>query len=101
MHADPEDRPRRSPARPPSLKREARLFLIVGGFGIVLLPALVYLAGSLTLGPYDGGIGPFLAILYRDVASLSPAALALVLGPYVIFQLVRWLTRPFRHGRRR
>ncbi len=81
------------------LRRELLLFAIVGGFGLVLLPFLVYLAGAATLGPYEGGLGTFLGKLYGDLVRLTPSALALLLGPYVIFQAARLLTRPLRHGR--
>lgn len=107
MAADRADAPRRDrtasaataddapPARP-RLGRELRYFLLVGGAGIVLLPLLVYFAGALTLGPYEGGLGSFLAKLYGDFARLVPAAWALLLGPYVLFWALRLLTRPLR-----
>jgi hypothetical protein len=88
------------PARRARLRRELVYFGIVGGFGIVLLPLLVYLAGAATLGPYEGGLPRFLAKLYGDFVTLSPAAAALLLGPYLLFQAVRLLTRPFRHRQR-
>jgi hypothetical protein len=83
-------------ARRARLRRELVFFGIVGGFGIVLLPFFVYFAGSATLGPYDGGLLTFLGKLYGDLLRLSPAALGLLLGPYVIFQAVRFLSRPLR-----
>lgn len=90
------DRPRTSTA----LARELRYFLLVGGVGLVALPFLVYLAGAATLGPYAGGLGAFLATLYGDLVRFAPAAWALLLGPYLLFQVLRWLTRPWRHRRR-
>ncbi|MBS0394084.1 MAG: hypothetical protein JSR54_05615 [Proteobacteria bacterium] len=99
--APPPPAPAGDPERRARVTREARLFAIVGGFGILLLPPLVYLAGSLTLGPYEGGLPAFLIKLYGDVLHLSPAALALLLGPYVIFQAARLLTRPLRRRRGR
>lgn len=80
----------------PRFGRELRLFVLVGGAGIVVLPFLVYLAGALTLGPYEGGIGSFLAKLYGDFVRLVPSAWALLLGPYVLFWALRLLTRPMR-----
>lgn len=105
--ADRADAPRRGPAsdgddsgetaaQRPRLGRELRFFLLVGGAGIVVLPLLVYFAGALTLGPYDGGIGSFLAKLYGDFVRLVPSAWALLLGPYLLFWAVRLLTRPLR-----
>lgn len=107
MAADRADAPRRdrdasaatpdaAPAARPRLGRELRYFLLVGGAGVVLLPLLVYLAGALTLGPYEGGLGSFLAKLYGDFARLVPAAWALLLGPYLLFWVLRLLTRPLR-----
>ena len=80
-------------------KRELLYFAIVGGAGIALLPLLVYLAGSVTLGPYDGGLTRFLGKLYGDLIRFSPGALGLLLGPYALFQGLRFLTRPLRHRR--
>lgn len=90
------DRPRTSTA----LGRELRYFLLVGGAGLLVLPFLVYLAGAATLGPYEGGLGAFLATLYGDLVRFAPAAWALLLGPYLLFQVVRLLTRPWRHRHR-
>jgi len=88
--ADPERRAR--------LRRELTIFAILGGFGLVVLPFLVYFAGAATLGPYEGGLGTFLVKLYGDFVRLTPAALALLLGPYVMFQAARLLTRPLRRA---
>ncbi|HXQ64059.1 MAG TPA: hypothetical protein VN787_04335 [Steroidobacteraceae bacterium] len=88
-------------ARRAMIRRELVYFGIVGGFGIVLLPFLVYLAGAATLGPYEGGLPSFLGKLYGDFLTLSPAATTLLLGPYLLFQAVRLLTRPLRHRNRR
>lgn len=106
--ADRADAPRRGPvadaddaAAPsgaPRIGRELRFFLLVGGFGIVVLPLLVYLVGALTLGPYEGGIGSFLAKLYGDFVRLAPTAWLLLLGPYVLFWALRLLTRPLRRS---
>jgi len=89
--ADPERRAR--------LRRELVLFAVVGGFGLVVLPFLVYFAGAATLGPYEGGLLPFLAKLYGDLIRLSPSALGLLLGPYALIQGIRLLTRPLRRPR--
>ena len=88
------------PARHARLRRELLILAIVGGFGLVVLPFLVYFAGAATLGPYEGGLGTFLIKLYGDLLRLTPSALALLLGPYVLFQGARLLTRPLRRRRR-
>ena len=82
------------------LRRELRIFAVLGGFGLLVLPFLVYFAGAATLGPYEGGLGTFLVKLYGDFVRLTPAALALLLGPYVVFQAARVLTRPLRLARK-
>ncbi len=82
--------------RAASTARELRYLLIAGGFGLVVLPFLVYLAGAATLGPYAGGLGAFLAKLYGDFVRFTPSAWALLFGPYVLFQVVRLSTRPLR-----
>lgn len=81
--------------------RELRYFLLVGGFGVLVLPLLIYGAGALTLGPYEAGIGAFLGNVYGDFVTLSPAAAGLLLGPYVLFLVLRVLLRPFRSARTR
>ena len=115
IHADPDLAPNTVPARPApaaerspppvgpfdarreALRREARYFAILGGFGVLLLPLAVYLAGAATLGPYEGGLPSFLGKLYLDFFTATPAALLLLLGPYLLFQALRLLTRPLRN----
>ena len=87
-------------ARRAALRRELIYLGIAAGFGILVLPFLVYLAGAATLGPYDGGMLRFLGKLYGDFFTLSPAAIALLFGPYALFQAVRLLTRPMRRTER-
>jgi hypothetical protein len=97
LSADPDLAPDRTPAtRRAALRRELIFLGAFGGFGIVLLPFAVYLAGAATLGPYEGGLLSFLGKLYGDFVTLSPAALVLLFGPYLLFQAVRLLTRPLR-----
>ena len=79
-------------------QRELRYLVLIGGAGLLVLPFLVYLAGAATLGPYEGGLGTFLVKLYGDFIRLTPSALALLLGPYVMFQAARLLTRPLRRA---
>ena len=92
---DPDEDSRRQ-----ALRRELIYFGIAAGLGIVLLPFAVYFAGALTLGPYEGGLLRFLGKLYGDFVRVTPAAIALLLGPYAIFLAVRLLTRPFRYRTR-
>ena len=82
---------------PGRLQRELRYLGLIAGFGLVLLPFLIYLAGVLTLGPYDGGLGAFLRSLYGSLVRLESAAwLLLLAGPYALFWVLRLLTRPLR-----
>ena len=97
---DDELPPPPADGRRAALRRELIYFGIAAGLGIVVLPFAVYLAGAATLGPYDGGVLRFLGKLYGDFITLSPGALALLFGPYVLFQAVRLLTRPMRHTAR-
>jgi len=76
------------------MRRELVYFGLIAGFGLVVLPFLVYLAGVLSLGPYEGGLLAFLGSL-----TLQPSAWALLLGPYLLFWAVRLLTRPIRRSK--
>ncbi|HSN71650.1 MAG TPA: hypothetical protein VLT59_09065 [Steroidobacteraceae bacterium] len=71
------------------------------GFGLLVLPALVYWVGVRILGPYsDGGLGAFYAGLFADLVSASGRAWLLVAGPYVALMLLRFVLFGFS-GRRR
>lgn len=70
---------------------------IFGGFGLLLLPALVYLVGQQLLGEYrpDAGLGGFYTDLYGHLGAASAWAWLLVLGPYLAVQILRLLWLPF------
>jgi hypothetical protein len=78
------------------LRREAILFALIGGFGLLVLPALVYLVGQRLLGEYRPGatMSVFYADLYSNLAAASPWPWLLVLGPYLAVQLLRLLWLP-------
>lgn len=80
----------------PAWRRELRFAGLLFGFGLFVMPFLIYLAGVLTLGPYEGGLLSFLGALYRAFFTLTPTAWLLVTGPYLLFTAVRFLTRPLR-----
>lgn len=82
------------------LHREVRFLMLLAGFGLVVMPFLIYLAGVLTLGPYEGGLPAFLGSLYKALLLLEPSAWLLLLGPYLLFWPLRLLTRPLRRRRR-
>ena len=85
------------------LRREALLLAIFGGFGLFVLPALVFLVGQQLLGPYrpEGGMGTFYGDLYGHLASGSPWPWLLVTGPWLTIQLLRLLWLPISRGTRR
>ncbi len=82
------------PAGRHSLRFEAWLALGLIGFGLFVLPALIYATGSLLLGAYGGGehIGSFYGDFFRDLGA-TPQTWGLVLGPYVLVQLARLIFR--------
>lgn len=81
------------------MKRELRYLGFFALFGLAVLPFLVYLAGVLTLGPYEGGLIAFLGSLYGAFFTLEMGAWLLLLGPYALFWIVRLMTRPLRRSR--
>ena len=85
------------------LRREALLLAIFGGFGLFMLPALVFLVGQQLLGPYrpEGGMGTFYGDLYGHLASGSQWPWLLVTGPWLTIQLLRLLWLPISRGTRR
>ena len=78
------------------LRREALILAVFGGFGLLLLPALVYLVGQVLLGEYrpGGTMGVFYADLYGHLATFSIWPWLLVLGPYLAVQVLRLLWLP-------
>ena len=80
----------------PAWRRELRFAGLLFGFGLLVMPFLIYLAGVLTLGPYEGGLLSFLGALLRAFFTLTPTAWLLVTGPYLLVTAVRFLTRPLR-----
>jgi hypothetical protein len=80
--------------------REARIAVILIGFGLFVMPFLVYLVGRLTLGPSEAGLSGFLKTLYGSFVTLRPTAWALLLGPYLLFWALRLASRPLRRSRR-
>lgn len=80
----------------PFWRRELGFLALLGGFGLLVMPFLIYFAGVLTLGPYEGGLLAFLGSLMRAVFTATPSAWLLVAGPYLLFTALRLLTRPLR-----
>jgi hypothetical protein len=73
--------------------REPALAVLALAFGFGLMPLLIYLAGSWTLGRYEGAsaTGIYQGI-YRGLASGSVACWIVVLGPFglvLTFKILR------------
>ena len=90
------DQPTRFARLGAAIKREAWIALAIVGFGLLLLPAFVYIVGDMTLGAYadDGGIRDFYVNLYKALIQGNGAAWLLVVGPYLLILLVRLLWVP-------
>jgi hypothetical protein len=71
-------------------------------FGLIVLPALIYLVGVRLLGPYPGGagFGAFFGDFFADLFSGSTRIWVLILGPYVAVMLLRGLLGGIRLGHR-
>lgn len=80
------------------------LFLLAGllGFGLVLLPFVIYLVGIQIVGPYEGEGDAFglLGSILAAIARGNWAAWVLVLSPYLTFQLTRLGVHIMRRPRR-
>jgi hypothetical protein len=78
------------------LRRELLMLAVFGGFGLLVLPGLVYAVGAFLLGEYRPGatVGSFYADLYAALAEPSPWAWLLVLGPWLGIQWLRLLWLP-------
>ncbi len=78
--------------RRPRLRRELYFALGALGVGLFVLPVLIYLAGSLTLGNYaSGGFGSFLADYFSGLFSGWLPVWGVVLGPYAVVLFLRGL----------
>lgn len=77
------------------LRREAIVLAVFAGFGLLVLPALIYLVGQQLLGEYrpGAGMGDFYGDFYSQLGTLSIWAWTLALGPWlaVVFLRVLWL----------
>ena len=60
--------------------------------GVAIMPILIFYAGVLTLGRYDGaGLGPLYHSLFSGLGQTSIAAWTVLLGPYGFYLLFRLL----------
>jgi hypothetical protein len=96
MNEVPASLPRAAPWR-----RELVLAAALIGFGLLVLPFAIYVVGRQLLGEYgaDSGAMALAESIWLDLLALRSPAWLLVLSPYVIVQVVRWvwgLWRPKR-----
>jgi hypothetical protein len=83
-------------------KNELILLGSLLGFGLLLLPFVVYVVGMEIVGPYEGEGGPFglLGSILAAMARGNWAAWILTLSPYLIVQLTRLAVRVLRRSSR-
>ena len=78
--------------------RRELLTLALGlAVGLLVMPVLIWLVGSVLLGPYaNGGLGNLLKDYFLALARGSLAYWLVALGPYAVVWLVRGLRYWFR-----
>jgi hypothetical protein len=81
--------------------RELMLALLALGLGFGILPALIFFAGSASLGRYEGAsLGGVYDGVYRGLQSGSLASWIVVLGPYGLYLLFKALRLCWRSSAR-
>ncbi len=82
--------------------RELAIFLGLLLFGLVILPMAIYWVCNSVFGDYGGsGFFAFYGTLQSAMRDAEPAALFLVLAPYLMCQLTRLTVWGFRQTWRR
>ncbi len=77
---------------PATVRRELVILAVALGFGVLVVPPLLWLAGSRGLGPYaGGGMGALVESFFRGLAGASLAFWIVALAPYLITLVVRAL----------
>ena len=77
--------------------RELLTFSLCLAVGLLVMPLLIWLIGSVELGPYaNGGLAGLLSDYYRGLAKGSLAYWLVALGPYAAVWLLRGLRYWFR-----
>jgi hypothetical protein len=88
----PPPPPRESWSLPAAVRRELVILAGALAFGVVVVPPLLWLAGTRSLGPYaGGGPGALVESFFRGLASASLAFWVVALAPYLITLVVRAL----------
>ena len=71
-------------------QREVLTFALSLAVGLLIMPLLIWLIGSLQLGPYaNGGLGSLLKDYYLALAQASLAYWLVALGPYAAVWALR------------
>ena len=84
--------------KPLRVLQETLIALALAAFGLICLPALVFVVGQQLIGEYDSGMIGFYEAIAAALAGGNVFAWTLVFSPYFVFQLIRfslWL----RHHR--
>ena len=75
-------------------KRELTIAAALLAGGLFVIPVAVYVVGQRLFGEYvDGGVLTLAEKIWGDFLTLRPAAWVLVLGPYLVVQLLRAIRR--------
>jgi len=85
--------------KPLRLLQEILIVFALAAFGLIALPAIVFVVGQQLIGEYENGMGGFYEAIAAALAEGNVFAWTLVFSPYFVFQLVRfslWL----RHQRK-
>jgi len=81
----------------PPLKFEATTFGLTVLIGLLVMPALIYLAGTSVLMPYaNGGLFALYFDFGKGLVELRPSCWIVLLGPFgflTLFRLFRFLAR--------
>jgi hypothetical protein len=90
--------PEKHEAKHPRLRKELVLGAACFGFGLFVLPALIYLVGVRVLGAYGGGphIGAFYGDFFRNLIDGAGRTWFIVVGPYFLLIVVRLIFWPWR-----
>lgn len=81
------------------LARQVLLAVLALLVGVLVMPGLIYLCGSLLLGRYDGAaVSKTYSTLLSGLAGGSVSSWIVVLGPYALWQLQRVLRLLWRVG---
>ena len=75
----------------PRWQKEVFLALACILFGLLLLPALIYMVGAQLLGAYGGGphIGSFYGDYFRNLVAGTGRTWFIVLSPYLFLMIMR------------